>query len=554
MHDLPLHFARVAAILLVLVCGSACDGGPSPMPSDGGTSDGSHVDASHDLTDAATEQSWVGSDEDELHIGHPGIDRLRARGGMDVLRGEAGNDELHGEDGSDMLLGGPGDDLLVGETGHDVLNGGEDDDQLEGGSGADLYVWQRGGGFDVIDDEEGGFDRLVFADVAESDVTQTREGEDLVIHVGPDEGVRIVMHGGRGAMEAIEFLADRSWRTSADFAIRWYGEDRTTFERHIPTVPNRFFDPNRPTLLFVHGWSPETSAPGTFDMTVRDAPPDLDVVRLWRDAGWNIGMFNWETLSHEEDVDDAEAKIWSTAGPRGMRRQGLDGQFGQGPPIPMGEVLGLAITHSLMELGIATEAHVPFWLTGHSLGNQLATRTAGLMLEARGRGEISSRVFPERIALFDPYWSSAGQDYLDGETTGERASTFIHLLKQDGIAIESIRSSVIYWFPGTDGNAPLLADTCHLFLDADYLDLPFGMEEREFASKHWVAVWYYFALMGRAEPLHDELGADICGPRTSNDRIRTWMRSEFEFEQIDGEAGGSETYTMDDDAFARIRR
>jgi hypothetical protein len=319
-------------------------------------------------------------------------------------------------------------------------------------------------------------------------------------------------------------------------------------------VPNRFFDPSRPTVLFVHGWSPGASAPDTFDMTVRDAPPELDVVEVWRNAGWNIGMFNWETLSHEEDVDDAEAKIWSTEGPQGMRRQGREGVFGPGPPIAMGEILGLFITHSLMELGIESGTRVPFWLTGHSLGNQLATRAAGLMLEARDAGDISNRIFPERLVLLDPYWSSADQDYLGGQTTGERSSTFIRSLKDDGLAIESIRSSVIYWFPGTDGNAPLLADTCHLFLDADYLDLPFGMEEREFASKHWVAVWYYFALLRFPNPLHDDLGADICGPRTSHEQIRTWMSSDLEFEQIDGEDGGSETYAMEDDAFKRIAR
>lgn len=86
------------------------------------------------------------------------------------------------------LPGTTGADSLTGTSGRDLLDGGQGNDHLAGADGGDVYVFARGGGQDVIveqDGEVGGHssDRLEFLDVASSEVTLQRNGDDLIVKV-----------------------------------------------------------------------------------------------------------------------------------------------------------------------------------------------------------------------------------------------------------------------------------------------------------------------------------------------------------------------------------
>ncbi|WP_338846098.1 calcium-binding protein [Massilia sp. W12] len=72
--------------------------------------------------------------------------------GNDSLDGLAGNDTLDGALGDDSLHGGSGNDLLEGILGNDTLDGGSGNDTLKGGVGNDVYLYDRAGGQDVIQD------------------------------------------------------------------------------------------------------------------------------------------------------------------------------------------------------------------------------------------------------------------------------------------------------------------------------------------------------------------------------------------------------------------
>ena len=67
-------------------------------------------------------------------------------GGDDQLTGGDGADRLVGGANDDRLDGGAGDDSLNGASGNDILIGGLDDDELKGGSGADVFLFDFGGG------------------------------------------------------------------------------------------------------------------------------------------------------------------------------------------------------------------------------------------------------------------------------------------------------------------------------------------------------------------------------------------------------------------------
>ena len=112
----------------------------------------------------------------------------------DILVGGAAANTLYGNGGNDALFGGDGNDGLYGGNGDDVLAGGTGNDTLNGGAGNDLYLFGRGAGQDSInyayDGAVGRVDTVqMSADVASTDVTLTRSGNDLVVAINgtPDK-------------------------------------------------------------------------------------------------------------------------------------------------------------------------------------------------------------------------------------------------------------------------------------------------------------------------------------------------------------------------------
>ena len=158
-----------------------------------------------------------GGDGDDTLYGLAGNDALYGQRGNDKLYGGDGNDLLDGGDGDDLLDGGRGADTLIGGAGNDTLGGapgsadagsrsagwpyyyndpgagntyigGPGNDTLNGTSRADLYVFNRGDGHDIIKEVEvelqpaGQVDVLQFGPgIAPQDVSVTRIGTDLVL-------------------------------------------------------------------------------------------------------------------------------------------------------------------------------------------------------------------------------------------------------------------------------------------------------------------------------------------------------------------------------------
>jgi len=89
----------------------------------------------------------------EQYVGSAFGDVMIAGGGNVHFDGRAGNDQLTGGAGADHLWGNDGDDVLAGGAGNDVLRGG---------LGADTFVFEAGGGSDIVRDFEAGIDLLDF--------------------------------------------------------------------------------------------------------------------------------------------------------------------------------------------------------------------------------------------------------------------------------------------------------------------------------------------------------------------------------------------------------
>ncbi|MEH2503384.1 Ca2+-binding RTX toxin-like protein [Bradyrhizobium sp. AZCC 1578] len=73
----------------------------------------------------------------------------------------SGNDTLHGDYAANTLSGGAGNDTIYGGAGDDALSGGAGDDYLEDGAGNHTYLFARGDGNDLIDDQGSGANKLI---------------------------------------------------------------------------------------------------------------------------------------------------------------------------------------------------------------------------------------------------------------------------------------------------------------------------------------------------------------------------------------------------------
>ncbi|MCA0256838.1 MAG: cellulase family glycosylhydrolase [Proteobacteria bacterium] len=114
-------------------------------------------------------------------------------GGTDLIKGyfnpedvDFGYDAAENTTGITRVIGSADGDILDGTAGVDVLYGGEGNDRLQGSAGSDAYIYSRGDGTDVIDDEAGftdDTDVLRFTNIVEGDVSSARDGQHLVLTI-----------------------------------------------------------------------------------------------------------------------------------------------------------------------------------------------------------------------------------------------------------------------------------------------------------------------------------------------------------------------------------
>ncbi len=153
---------------------------------------------------------------DHLAIGNGNAPNILP--GVNIIIGDASNNFLQGASGQDSIEGGAGNDTLFGYANSDHLEGGAGLDSLSGGAGNDIYVWRLGDGNDTINDGATSLiesDTLFLEDTSPADVTLTRTGNHLLIHLTGGEVLQVTNQfysdtGGHG-IEAITFSNGQSW-------------------------------------------------------------------------------------------------------------------------------------------------------------------------------------------------------------------------------------------------------------------------------------------------------------------------------------------------------
>lgn len=328
--------------------------------------------------------------------------------------------------------------------------------------------------------------------------------------------------------------------SNLDYGLYWFGY--VDAQKAVPGQLNNYYDKNKKTVIYIHGWQNNSVTRGARETLDRRASggPAEDLSQYWLDRGYNVGILYWNQFADEGEVQDAEAKIYTASGPRNMRWKRLDGSYQSGPNTSVGQLLFEAIRDNMADFN-----HSHLRIAGHSLGNQVALDVSKRLHDAVNAGQLSANLRPDRVALLDPFYSNGAKSYLGGQWPGEIARESANALISAGVAIETYRSSPVTStaFIG-DSNTALLNKTAFSELK------PWNFNFWQLTEKHLAAVTWYF--WSRAFSTLDVQSTSLDAPSASStdSQIRTLMNQSWGVIQDQGAYTGSPA----DDNFKKRNR
>ena len=346
----------------------------------------------------------------------------------------------------------------------------------------------------------------------------------------------------------------------------------------VPGENSEYYDPSKPTLIYVHGYQSGTTKRyfrESFNFTSASMAAkalaagagtgDYDLAGAWKARDWNVGIFYWNQFADEDGLVPftAEAKIW-TAGEAGghmrWRRattavdaptEILTSEVVTAPPSVEGRSAGDLFVQAVVD-ALGGNSSGDIRIAGHSLGNQMAAKMTWDLGENIKAGNVDASLLPQRVALLDPYYSPGWKSYLPftGGPIGnnDAVAAYVTSLKEDGVGFEYYQ---------TTGLSEITAGAVRSL--AAYSRVHPNYESDPFAGAHTQGIYWYLMSMGAREPQAltcnwlggcDALGSRAPSAATSNSRIRTLMNGSFWWEQ----EWGKNTATVGDDAFERMNK
>ncbi|PCH75081.1 MAG: hypothetical protein COC12_01965, partial [Rhodobacteraceae bacterium] len=112
---------------------------------------------------------------------------------------------MSGSEANDVLVGGSSQGVMFGGGGNDALLSGAGNDFISGGAGSDVYVFDADFGKDIIFGETTGNSKIVFTAYAQSDLTFSLDGIDLIIGKGINT-VRVLGYFAKNDTVGLNFI------------------------------------------------------------------------------------------------------------------------------------------------------------------------------------------------------------------------------------------------------------------------------------------------------------------------------------------------------------
>jgi hypothetical protein len=331
-----------------------------------------------------------------------------------------------------------------------------------------------------------------------------------------------------------------------DYGFYWFdANNQSTDAVNSSGVPNTvstaFYDPAKPTVFYFHGWQKGTSVKSYSRETFLYADPttktNVNTVAKWKADGWNVAIFYWNQMADEDEVKDAEAKIWSTSGPKGMRYRISTGAYGTAfTPTKSVGALALAEYTALMANYKGTEIR----FAGHSLGSQLATNLAKLVSDYVAANTTKAFLMPKRLELLDPYWSKDGKSYFgdvygssyascnpatkDGKLDWNAEVVRCHIynmINKNGLLVTWYKTSAIFDVWVGDQNTPLES------IVALQNPASFWLNATDQTNKHvWARhLYFYSKIVSPTSVMPKECTISGTGTRTATGKITIYANT-----------------------------
>lgn len=323
-----------------------------------------------------------------------------------------------------------------------------------------------------------------------------------------------------------------------DYGLYWYGSGGNC-QKAETGLQNAYYNSTQPTVILFHGWqlgNVVNNEYTTFNASDSDGP-NIDTASFWREKGWNVGIVYWTQLADELEVKDAEAKIWTANGSKGMRWLSSDGKYrDSGLNEGLIDVFAKELIDKLDDF-----SGEQLRITGHSLGSQLALGVSLRLHESL----IPSELQPQRVALLDPFSSNDPKSYLNGDWVGEEMRDILAELSDRGVAVEAYRSSAV-------ASTLIIGDANNELLNATaFTELrPWYFNSVQIAQKHSAAIWHYFWSFDFNPPSVFWSSSSALSASSSNSVIKSYMTSSRKFQHLTGVY----SETPSDDVMRSIRK
>ena len=237
---------------------------------------------------------------------------------------------------------------------------------------------------------------------------------------------------------------DMSLRSDTLYGLYWYGESADDSMKSQENMPTEYYDPEKPTLIYSHGWKPagETvEKMRTLEKTVsktNGASDKIDYVEELKALGYNVAFWNWH--EYAQNLDNLHNEIWTVKTVAEV--SGKDDNYVAAIEALDGRTFAGEFARSVCAvMKDATDQEVIF--VGHSFGGEMVTAAAYTLYKLAESGVIANKnILPDRISLADPYIPSAS---LNGEMdiTGEDVTGYVAEAFADALEFINSKGGVI---------------------------------------------------------------------------------------------------------------
>ena len=297
-----------------------------------------------------------------------------------------------------------------------------------------------------------------------------------------------------------------------DYGLYWYTEK----DNPIPSKDYEI-DPNKPTLIYTHGWKPleESKVREGLSLKPRTSnaldkqgfsayPYDIEFYNYYLDKGYNIGVFYWNQLADDGMTYDVITKVWHSGNGKNMRYVTYADENAKGvltsanDPTNPKESLAVLYGNAIKEK-LGKDFNGSLQLVGHSMGGELTCAVAEYLCLMYDNNEIGENLLPDRVTMLDPFLPDIkvnGKvdhtgEVVKNKTVAELTAEATETIHAHGIPIEAYGTNI---------------DMCFRYYGSPmvYLGFPAGPERdacyakinelnEKFAKN---CVWVYLEAMG----------------------------------------------------------